>query len=103
MQTHEDTAHRTEFLERLTRRADEMVRDKKSEITAGKEGEEPLAEWNHAGVGVRHMPDDEQDILRISIGGGATPLPLNYCVIRGTVGKCIDLLEMAIVALKAAP
>ena len=69
-QTHEDRTHGTEFLRRLTQRADDMVRDKQSENTAGKEGEEPLAEWKHKGVSVRHMPDDEQGILRISIGGG---------------------------------
>ncbi len=102
MQTHEDETHRTEFMRRLTQRADGMVRDKQSEITAGTEGEEPLAEWKHKGVGVRHMPDDEQGILRISIGGGDTPVPLNYCVFRGSVGPCIDLLEKAIAALKAA-
>ena len=103
MQTHEDRAHRTEFLRRLKRRANDMVRDKQSEITAGKEGEEPLAEWKHAGISVRHMPDDEQGILRISIGGGSTSVPLNYCVFRGGVGSCIDLLEKAVAALKAAP
>ena len=47
--------------------------------------------------------DDEQGILRISIGGCDTAVGLNYCVIRGDLGQCIDLLEKALVALRDAP
>lgn len=102
-QSHADDLHPNAFMDRLTERADNMVRDKASEITAGKEGEEPLAVWNAHNVQCTHMPDDEQGILRISVGGGRTPVPMNYCVIRGSVGQCIELLERAIVALREAP
>lgn len=106
MQTHEDETHRDEtrhqFWDRLRKRARKTVHDKASEITCGKEGEEPLGEWIHDGVGVRHMPPDEQGILRVSVGGGQTPIPMNYCVFRGDLGPCIDLLEKAIKALRAA-
>lgn len=105
MQTHDDYQHRineaARFMERLKQRA---AQDKgKSQITAGHESEIPLARWKHGDVQVTHYPDDEQGILRISIGGGHTPVPLNYCVIRGGVGQCIELLEKAIAALRASP
>jgi len=103
MQTHEDMQHQNEFFARLKQRAAEMERGKQSEITAGKEGEEELAVWSSNGVQCRHLPPDEQGILRISIGGGQTPIPLNYCVVRGDLGQVIDLLKQAITALKKAP
>ena len=103
MQTHEDGLHPSVFMDRLRDRAAKMKRDKASEITAGKEGEEPLATWNAHNVQCQHLPDDEQGVLRISIGGGRTPVPMNYCVIRGDLGQCIELLERAIVALREAP
>jgi len=50
------------------------------------------------------MPDDEHGILRISVGGGdSTPVQLNYCTVRGGVGRCINLLEQAIAALRECP
>ena len=103
MQTHMDNSHGSEFMKLLRERANEAVKNKASEITAGKEGEQPLAVWKSNGVGCRHMPDDEQGILRISIGGCETAVGLNYCVIRGDLGQCIGLLEKALVALRDAP
>jgi hypothetical protein len=105
MQTHEDMNHNyKEFLKRLEKRAANMVRDKQSEITAGKEDENPLAVWKSHGIQCVHMPDDEQGILRISVGGGnEMPISFNYCTIRGGVGPCIALLERAIKALRNAP
>jgi hypothetical protein len=104
MDTHQDSSHVSqEFMRRLQGRASEMVERGESQITGGKPGEQPLAEWDYAGVGVRHMPEDEQGIIRISIGGGDTPVPLDYCVIRGDIGKCIDLLRRAERALRKAP
>lgn len=64
------------------------------------DGEPLLAEWQSNGVHVMQRPDDSQGILRISIGGGKTPIPLNYCVFRGARGACIDLLRKALKALK---
>ena len=102
MQTHEDQDARN-WLRGLEEKADRMQSAQKSEITAGKQGEPVLAEWKANGVDVRQRPPDEHGILRISIGGGATPLPLNYCVFRGDHGACVDLLRMALVALESGP
>lgn len=99
MQTHSD-ADSSAFLNRLTERADQMVRDGKSKITAGAEGETPLAEWDHNGIRVTHMPPDEQGILRISIGGGVIQCPFKYATFRGDRGLCISLLKQAIAALE---
>lgn len=105
MQSHADELHERSFMERLRERADTMTANHQSQITAGKEGEESLAEWKAKGVFCRHMPDDEQGILRISVGGcgEGAPIEMNYCTIRGGVGACIQLLEKAIRALKQAP
>ena len=103
MRTHEDR-DATSFMERLKERSEQMRSEGRSEIAGGKEGEESLAEWKSHGVYCRHMPDDEQGILRISVGGGTdTPVKLEYCTIRGSIGQCIDLLRRAIKALKDAP
>ena len=104
MQTHSDNdGLHNEFMDRLKRRALAMTKNKESGITAGKEGEMELMSWKHGKICVKHLPDDEQGILRISLGGGPTPVPMDYCVIRGSVGQCIELLERAIAALRASP
>jgi len=103
MNTHEDNCHRSEFMDRLIERSESMIENKESEITAGKPDELELASWRHKRFHCRHLPDDEQGILRISVGGGETPLPMNYLVFRGTVGRCIQLLEGALAAIKKAP
>jgi len=98
MGSHSDS----DFMDTLKKRSEEMKG--KNEITAGEPDEKTLASWRSNGIEVRHMPDDKQKITRISLGGGPhTPIPVDYCVIRGTVGECIDLLEKAIKALKEAP
>lgn len=107
MQTHDDTNHglRELFLEQLRGRADSAEKAGASLITAGSPDEEPLGQWKASnGMHVKHMPDDEQGILRISAGGGEhLPVTMNYLVIRGPVGQCIDLLEKALVALRESP
>ena len=111
MQTHSDDDFlrehgkrtREEFLSTLKKRADAAVKSKASQITAGKEGEEAIEEWQRHGVHVRHLPNDEQGILRISIGGGETPVPLNYLVFRGNHSACVDLLRQALRALQDGP
>jgi len=103
MQSHEDSTHQDRFMQQLRERAEKMKASGDSEITGGKPGEKPLAKWKHGDVHVKHMPDDEQGILRISAGGGNTPVPLNYLVIRGDVSECVNLLTKALAALKAAP
>ena len=106
MQTHDNESHlRSKFIEELTKRAEVGRTSGNASITAGAEGEPELAKWKASnGMQVIHRPDDPQGILRVSIGGGGdTPVPLDYCTIRGGVGKCIALLESAIVALKESP
>ena len=105
MQTSDDRDHlddlrAREFMSNLQRRAHQMVSSGKSQITAGKPGEVIIEEWQSHGVHVRHLPDDEQGILRISVGGGETPVPLNYLVFRGAHGKCVQLLRNALLALE---
>ena len=101
MQTHEDRDPR-DFMQLLQQRADAMERRGLSQITAGKPGEQILEEWESNGVHVRHMPDDQQKILRVSIGGGEiAPVELNYCVFRGPHGACVDLLRKALAALES--
>lgn len=106
MQTHDDRDYhsdfRTRWLDSLEAKADRMQAAGQSKITGGDDGEQPLAEWQHKSVQVRHMPPDEHGILRISIGGGQdTPVELNYCVFRGNRGHCIDLLRKALKAMEA--
>lgn len=102
MQSHRDEQHAARFIERLKKRAEQAQKAKASIITTG---DEPLASWQGSnGVHINHLPDDEQGVLRISIGGGDhLPVTLNYCTIRGDLGQCIKLLEMARLALKEAP
>jgi len=104
MQTHRDSQYIEEFLERLYRRATSAKVNKTSQITTGTPDEEPLAIWKANGVYCQHLPDDEQGIARISIGGGdGLPVSVDYCNIRGGVGRCIELMERAITALKESP
>ena len=91
---------RDNFLRELEQRASKIKMLGQSKITGGADGEEVLAEWKANGVGIRQLPPDEQGILRISIGGGNTPVPLNYCVFRGSHAACVDLLRKALKALE---
>jgi len=102
MQSHDDRDFRHDWLKSLEEKADRMQAAGESKITGGAEGEQSLAEWEHSGVVVRHLPPDEHNILRISIGGGRdTPVELNYCVFRGNRGSCIDLLRKALKAMES--
>ena len=107
MQTHSDSNHdlRSRFLNELRGRADKAERAAAAAITAGEKDEKELGSWKASnGMHCRHMPDDPQGILRISAGGGESlPVTMNYLVIRGKVGECIDLLEKALVALRECP
>lgn len=104
MQTHMDSDQAPAWLDQLRTRAGIVQAMGQSQITAGKPGEEALATWKANGVSIRHMPPDEQGILRISIGGGDDlPVPLNYLVFRGEHAKCINLLRAALKALEQGP
>lgn len=106
MQTHDDNDFREKMIEsfdmqRLKDRAAKMEREGLSQIASGKRGEQALAKYDAQGVHVRKMPDDEQGILRISIGGGIPSVNVNYCTYRGDRQRCIEMIEKALGALKA--
>lgn len=105
MQTHRSHDHDHLFTKRLEERADEAVAAGASTVAAGRPGEQPLAEWQASnGVHVHHMVDDEQKILRISVGGGDNlPVPMTYTTFRGDRLECIKLLSKAIYALREGP
>lgn len=106
MQTHWDDDYdspQREFMRKLERRAEVANKEGTGKITAGVEGEPVLAEWSYGKVFVTQRPDDPQGILRISIGGGDTPIGLNYLVFRGKRGECVDLLRKALKALENDP
>ncbi len=88
--------------DRLRKRTDRMVQNKQSEITAGKPGEKPLGEYDFRGMGIRRMPEDEQCILRVSVGAGTmgASQKVRYCVFRGDPGACAHLLEEAAKAIR---
>jgi len=98
MQTHNDSD--SLFMDRLKERATKMANDKLSEITAGKDDEKVRDEWEHDDMHVTHRPDDEQGILRISIGGGIREAQFDYCVFRGDRIECMAMLEKALAALR---
>ena len=100
METHHDRDAQVgpEFFKRLEERAGNTVRNRQSEITAGKVGEAVLAHWNHDNMHVVQRPADEQRILRISIGGGIAEI--DYCVFRGDRARCALFLERALKAMR---
>jgi hypothetical protein len=74
-----------------------------AEITAGAPGEPILAEWRYKTLSIVERPEDEQKILRISVGGGVPGADISYCVFRGDRTQCAYLLESAAAALRAGP
>jgi hypothetical protein len=106
-QTHldSDSEHpfKNEWWKSLERKAALLQDQGRTGLTGGRPGEETLAEWESNSFGVRQLPADDHGILRISIGGGNTPVPSNYLVFRGPHGACVDLLRKALKALEAGP
>lgn len=100
--SHFDNQHKQAWVNDLIGRAEKAKKERGSEITAGKKGENPLWEVNKGGMLVRRLPDDLQDILRISIGGGDhLPVDCNYLVLRGDPEKCLILVRKAIKNLES--
>ncbi len=107
MQTHRDSDAenlRSEWFNNLKEQAEINRLQGTANITGGRDDEQSLNEWKRRGIHVRELPADEFGILRISVGGGDdTPMPLNYCVFRGSHTKCVDLLLKALMALQEGP
>lgn len=98
-QTHMDDDAQNEWFQRLNERADEAVAKGLSKIAS--EGfDTPLARYKAHGVDVRQLEDDEQGILRISVGGADLPHPFIYCTFRGPRQQCALLLRAALAALE---
>ena len=94
---------RDEWMKSLEAKATLLRDTGGSRITAGSETEKQLAHWTAHNVDVVQLPPDEHGVLRISIGGGNTPVPLNYLRFRGPHGACVDLLRKALKALESGP
>ncbi len=112
MQTHPDSdfeapmdpVKHSKFIKTLQRRAEDSAAAGGSPITTGRSDETPIRDWEaRGGMHIRQMPDDPQDILRISIGGGVPGIDINYCTIRGDREACIALLNKALNALSRGP
>jgi len=98
MLTHQDSDSEVgEWLRSLQTKAETTKAIHGSQITTG---DPPIEEWETKDFTVQQLPDDEHGILRISIGGGDTPLPINYLVFRGDHSKCVDLLRKALKSLE---
>ena len=83
-----DNVFPQDLMDKLQRKADAMTELGLNVITRGKETETPLWERSVNDIYVKRMPDDEDGILRISIGGPAAA----YCVIRGDANACLAQL-----------
>ena len=93
-----------QWFESLKQKADQMLKNGKSQITAGRPDEAVIAHWSRDKVSVTQLPDDEHGILRVSIGGGQDlPFECNYLTFRGDYDKCVDLLRKALSALEGGP
>lgn len=114
MQSHDDMQHfpngtdakfkrlkdieETRLLNRLEQKAVEMVKNKDSEITAGKLGEEILWEHTENNITLRRLPDDDL-ALRVSIGSVNIERRTDYFVFRGDPKRVYNLLKRATNAL----
>lgn len=87
---------------RLFQRADQAVKEKASQITAGSDEEPVLDQYDYAGLSVVRRPDDEQGIVRISLGCGTIgeSRGLRYCVFRGSPEVCAALADEAAKAIR---
>ena len=95
----EDEVPKEPLVQRLERRAVELSSRRENEITAGSIGEEVLYEGIHKGVHLRLLPDDPDQVLRVSVGGVADA---KYLVLRGAPRQIDQLLTRALMALRQA-
>lgn len=103
MQTHEDRDFRVlQFMSRLQERAEKSMKHKMAKITAGEDGEPVIDSFDRNGFCCVQRPDDEQGILRISVGGGSgVIMDDQYCVFRGDRTRCAYMLEQAAKSLRS--
>lgn len=112
MQTHHDAEHQdrkarelAEKMRDLNDEADRMTEAQENIITAGEEGETPIASWGRFGVVVTEFPvlerDQPLDIVRLSLGSVKDDTA--YCVFRGDRDRLISLLGAAKNALRRKP
>jgi hypothetical protein len=92
-------------MKRLEERAKKVQEDEASQITTGKPGEEVIQTFEVGNIQFVQLPDDEQGIVRISVGGGDhlnLSRPINYCNFRGDPGKVIKLLKRCLAGMRQA-
>jgi hypothetical protein len=99
MGTHFDSDHgkKRDVLQELRLKSELLTELGKNRVT----NDRVLEEWQHCGVRVQMLPDDEQGVLRISIGGHPDHKPSEYCNFRGDQGRCISLLQRCLAAMQA--
>jgi hypothetical protein len=85
----------------LMRRMEEATEKGTNLITAGMDGEQVLFDKAARGILVRRLPDDPDDVLRISIGCPAWDHQQAYCVIRGNPAAIYDLLRRSVKVLQS--
>ena len=99
MGSHQDIDHdfKKKILDELKAKSEVLSDLGKNRVT----NDRVVEEWVHARMRVQMLPDDQQGVLRISIGGHPDLHPSDYCNFRGDQGKCIALLETALAAMKS--
>lgn len=103
MESHQDGPDHSlsdELFRQLTEKADQMTAAKENIITAGDDDERPIRGWKHSGMSIQQLPDDEQGVLRVSVGGN---VGFGYCTFRGSRKACRTLLQQALAGLSEAP
>lgn len=104
MQSHDDRSHDPlrGIPKGLIEKAQQMMAEGRSRITAGASDESVLFKAEHDGMLIRQLPEDEHGVLRISIGRAPAIEKSSYLVYRGDRAKILGLLERAVGALRAA-
>ena len=101
MGSHMDTDHRESERKRVLKQL-RLKSELLSELGKNRHNNQRVLEqWTHDRIRVQMLPEDEQGVLRVSIGGHPEIKPSEYCNFRGDQGRCIALLERALKAMKS--
>ena len=84
-------------MDELRRKAEVLSDLGKNRIT----NDRVIEQWEWDRIRVQMLPNDPQDVLRISIGGHPDINPSEYCNFRGDQAACIRLMERCLEAMKA--